>query len=171
LVRRRKIPALLQLDPKTLYNIWALPLTGDRKPLPVVQTPFEEFAAQFSPDGKWIVFQSDESGRFEIYAQPFPGPGTKMRISTDGGAEPRWRRDGKEFYIALDGRLMVVPLKSTSLDAGTPMPLFQTRVSRGIVTADGQQYVVAQNGQRFLINVRLPDLTTPITVILHWRGV
>jgi hypothetical protein len=95
-----------------------------------------------------------------------------MRISTDGGAQPRWRRDGNElFYIALDGRLMVVPIKSTSLDAGTPMPLFQTRVSRGIVTVDGQQYVVTPDGQRVLINVRPPDATTPITVILNWHGV
>jgi serine/threonine protein kinase len=166
------------IDPGTVHDIWALPLTGDRKAIPIVQTRFEEFAAQFSPDARWIVFQSDESGRFEIYAQPFPGPGAKLKISTDGGAQARWRPDGKElFYIALDGRMMAVPIRSTgasqagpSLDAGTPVPLFQTRVSRGIVSLDGQQYVVAQDGQKFLVNVLPPDTTEPLTVILNWHS-
>jgi serine/threonine protein kinase len=181
------------IDPKTFHDIWALPINEAREaqgrqaaavinatartPIPIVQTRFPEFAAQFSPDGKWIVFQSDESGRFEIYAQPFPGPGARVKISTNGGAQPRWRHDGNElFYIALDGKLMAVPVKSynpasagLSPDAGTPAPLFQTRISNGIVTLDGHQYVVAQNGQRFLINTLPPDTTTPITVILNWR--
>jgi Tol biopolymer transport system component len=171
------------IDPKTFHDIWALPISGmsganaREKPISIVQSPFEDFAAQFSPDGKWIVFQSDRSGHFEIYAQPFPGPGAPEKISSDGGAQPRFRHDGKElFYIGLDGRLMAVSIGSSnvgaagpSFNAGTPTPLFQTRVSRGIVSLDGQQYVVAQNGQRFLINTLAPDTTTPITVILNWH--
>ena len=91
--------------PMTGFDLWALPLDGDRKPFPVVQTTFEERDGQFSPDGKWIAYQSNESGRVEIYVQPFPGTGRKERISTSGGTQVRWRRDGKElFYIALDGR-------------------------------------------------------------------
>jgi Tol biopolymer transport system component len=88
-------------DPKASYDIWALPMTGDRKPFPVVQTNFEERDGQFSPDGKWIAYQSDESGRFEIYVQPFPGPGGKERISTKSGAQVRWRPNKELFDIAL----------------------------------------------------------------------
>jgi dipeptidyl aminopeptidase/acylaminoacyl peptidase len=122
------------VDPKTGSDIWALPFDGDRKPFPVVQTSFDESTSQFSPDGKWIAYQSNESGRYEIYLQPFPGPAGKSQVSTNGGAQVRWRRDGKElFYIAFDGRLMAVPIRFTAnavqvIDAGTPMPLFATHV-------------------------------------------
>src|SRR2546425_2443179 len=78
-------------DPKMGFDLWALPLDGDRKPFPVVQTNFEEREPQFSPDGKWIAYQSNESGRFEIYVQPFPGPGRKSLVSANGGAQARWR--------------------------------------------------------------------------------
>ncbi len=99
------------VDPTTGHDLWALPLDGDKKPFPVVRTNSNEPYGQFSPDGKWIAYQSNESGRDEVYVQPFPGPGAKVRISTNGGAQMRWRRDGKElFYIALDGRLMAVPI-------------------------------------------------------------
>ncbi len=96
-------------------DLWALPLDGDRKSFPVVQTKFNERDGQFSPDGKWIAYQSDESGRWEVYVQPFVGPGGKLQISTNGGAQVRWRRDGKElFYIGLDNRLMAVPIRLDS---------------------------------------------------------
>jgi Tol biopolymer transport system component len=94
--------------------------------------PAEERDAQFSPDGEWIAYQSNESGRFEIYAQPFPGPGPRQLISTHGGAQVRWRRDGRElFYIALDGKLMSVPIRTggNTLDVGAPEPLFAARVA------------------------------------------
>ncbi len=123
-------------DPKTGIDIWALPMDGDRKPFPVVRTNFDEDLAQFAPDGKWIAYQSNESGRYEIYIQPFPGPGNQTQVSTSGGAQVRWRRDGKElFYIALDGRLMAVPIRVAStaqtIEAGSPLPLFATRVGGG----------------------------------------
>ena len=113
LYRYNSIQASLPSTSSTGWDIWALPLDGDRKPFPVVQTNFEERDGQFSPDGKWIAYQSNESGRFEIYVQPFPGPARKWGpISTNGGAQVRWRRDGKElFYIALDDRLMAVPIQ------------------------------------------------------------
>ena len=133
------------IDPKTGSDIWALPLDGDRKPFPVVQTNFDERDGQFSPDGKWIAYQSNESGRFEIYVQPFPGPGGKSQVSTNGGAQVRWRRDGKElFYIALDGRLMAVPIRLASngqaVEAGTPVPLFATHVGGACSIARQTQY-------------------------------
>jgi dipeptidyl aminopeptidase/acylaminoacyl peptidase len=110
-------------------GVWAVPVQGDHTPIPVVQTRFPTRDAQFSPDGKWIAYQSNESGRSEIYAQPFPGPGERVPITTTGGAEVRWRGDGKElFYIALDERLMAVPVRldadGRTLDPGRPVPLF-----------------------------------------------
>ena len=111
------------LNPKTGWDIWALPFTGDKKPFPVVRTDFEERDAQFSPDGKWVAYQSNDSGRFEVYVQPFPGPGARIPVSTGGGTQVRWRRDGKElFYIALNGELMAVSFDAARI--GNPVPLF-----------------------------------------------
>jgi len=98
---------------------FGLPLDGDRKPFPVVQTNYDESWAQFSPDGKWIAYASNESGEYQIYVQPFSGPfsgqgmvGGKRQISVNGGAYVQWRRDGKElFYLAPDNRLMAVPIR------------------------------------------------------------
>jgi Tol biopolymer transport system component len=150
-------------------------LNGEKKPFPVVQTNFEERDGQFSPDGKWIAYQSNESGRFEIYIQPFPGPGGQYQITTDGGVQVRWAPNGKElFYIALDGRLMSVPIQFASngqaVEAGAPLPLFATRVARGVQGDFSQQYVVSPDGRRFLINTVLEEATSPITVILNWKG-
>ncbi|MBI4472755.1 MAG: protein kinase [Acidobacteria bacterium] len=163
------------VDPETGYDIWALPFHGDRKPFPVVRTEFEERDAQFSPDGKWIAYQSNESGRFEIYIQPFPVPGGKEQISTDGGAQVRWRRDGKElFYVALDGRLMAVSIRTASngktLEAGTPVPLFNTRIGGAVQGNDRQQYMVSPDGRRFLMSTLTEEATSsPITIILNWK--
>ena len=160
---------------KTANDIWALPLTGDRKPFPVVQTTFDEMNAQFSPDSRWIAYQSNETGQFEIYLQQFPGPAGRQRISTAGGAQIRWRPDGKElFYVALDGRLMAVPIRfapdGQSVEAGTPVPLFATQVGGAISGTDRQQYVVSPDGQRFLMSVLAEDPNPPpITVVLNWR--
>ena len=89
------------------FDLWVMPLTGDRKPFPYVQTSFDEMQGQFSPDGRWLAYHSNETGRLEIYLRPFPGPGGAKRISTTGGASPRWRRNGRElFYRTPDGRMM-----------------------------------------------------------------
>jgi len=160
-------------DPKMGWDIWAVPVDGDRKPFPVVQTNFDERDGQFSPDGKWIAYQSNESGRVEIHVQPFPGPGAKTTISTNGGAQVRWRRDGKQlFYIALDGRLMAVPIRlGQSVEAGEPVALFDTHVGGAVQANLRQQYMVSPDGQRFLMNT-FPDEApaSPITVILNWAG-
>ena len=162
-------------ESKTATDIFALPLNGERKPTPVVQTAFEERSPQFSADGHWIAYESNETGQFEIYLQQFPGPGGRQRISNAGGAQVRWRRDGKElFYIALDGRLMVVPIRFASdgqtVDAGTPTPLFATHVGGAVSGLDRQQYMVSPDGQRFLMSVVPEDPhPPPITVILNWR--
>jgi Tol biopolymer transport system component len=164
------------LDSKTGLDVWALPMSGGAgKPFPVFHTKFDEDGAQFSPDGKWIAYQSNESGRYEIYIQPFPGPGDHILVSTNGGAQVRWRRDGKElFYIALDGRLMAVPIhmaaNTQTIEVGSPVPLFLTRVGGALTYPNNQQYDVSPDGQRFLMNTIIEEAPSPITVILNWKG-
>jgi Tol biopolymer transport system component len=165
-------------DPKTGWDIWALPLDINRRPgtpFQVVRTNFDETNGQLSPDGKWVAYQSNETGRFEIYVQPFPGPGRRLPISKDGGAQVRWRRGGKElFYVALDDRLMAVPIRiapnGQSLESGTPAPLFLTHLGGAVQGANRQQYMPSSDGQRFLVNAVLAAPTTPITVLLNWKG-
>jgi serine/threonine protein kinase len=164
-----------RFDPINSTDIWALPTDGDRRPFPVVQTAFDERDAQFSPDGKWIAYQSNESGRFEVYVQPFPGPGGKTQVSIDGGAQPRWQRDGRElFYMTLDGQLQSVSMRFDSngtIQAGSPVRLFQTHVGAVVQGGSSQAYVVSRDGQRFLVNtVAEVASSSPITMILNWRG-
>lgn len=168
------------LDPKNGSDLWALPLTGERKPFPVVQTSFDEIGGQFSPDGQWLAYSSNESGRYEVYVRPFSESGGKLQVSTAGGTQPRWRRDGREpFYVAPDTRLMAVPIRPGSntgaIDAGAPVPLFPTRLASGAgIGAPGAvpiaQYAVAPDG-RFLMNVAADDaVTSPITIVLNWQA-
>ena len=121
-------------DPKTTYDLWTQPLTGDGKPSPWLNTPFTETLGQFSPDGRWVAYQSNESGPFEIYVQPFPAANAKWQISTEGGTMPRWRADGKElFFIAPDAKLMAaaVTASDATFEAAPPVALFQTRIVGG----------------------------------------
>jgi serine/threonine protein kinase len=150
-------------------DLWILPMEGDRKPFPFLQTVFNELQAQFSPDGKWLAYTSDESGTPEVYVQTFPASGGKWRISTTGGAEPQWRRDGKElFYLGGDKKLMAVEIKQgTAFEAGVPKALFETRVLA--LTTFRNHYVVTADGQRFLINSGLADSDyAPISVVVNW---
>jgi Tol biopolymer transport system component len=164
------------LDPKTSDDLWVLPISGDKKPFPFLKTPFEERDGQFSPDGKWIAYRSNESGRFEIYLQPFPGPGGKFQISNNGGAQPRWNKSGKEiFYISLDSKMMAAPVQLSpdgrSVETGTPAVLFPVRIAGGpLPSYFNQQYAVSADGQRFLVNLAAGEGTTsPITLIYHWK--
>jgi Tol biopolymer transport system component len=159
-------------DPKTGYDLWAVPMTGDGKPFAVAQTEFEERDGQFSPDDRWVAYQSNESGRFEIYVQPFPGPGGKWQVSSNGGAQVRWRPDAKElFYVSLDGKLMAVPiaLKAEQPEIGAPAALFNIRLGGAVQGISRQQYVVSADGQRFLVNTVSDEAASPLTVILNWR--
>ncbi len=120
-----------------------------------------------------MAYQTNESGRFEVVVQPFPEAGGKWQVSTAGGVAPRWRADGKELYfLAPDATMMAVPVTvaGASLEAGTPLPLFRTRiVDGGTVTNNRPQYAVARDG-RFLINQPVADATVaPITLILNWQ--
>ena len=168
------------IDPKTVSDAWALPLTGDRKPFPILQTPFNEGHPQISPDGKWIAYSSDETGRREIYVQSFPPGAGKWQISSNGGTYPRWRRDGKEvFYMdALNfGKIFSVAINATGskFEYSAPRPLFDSGyINSGFGhTGNWNTFAVSADGQRFLIPRPESSLTgaltnTPITVVLNW---
>ena len=162
-------------DPKTGVDIWALPVDGKGKPFPVVQTTFDEQNAQFSPDGHWIAYQSNESGRPDVYVQPFPGPGTRSLVSTGGGSHVRWRRDGRElFYLAPNGRLMAVPMwvapNAQAPDIGLPGVLFTPALGGAVQQGDfREQYVVSPDGKQFLVPTVTEESTAPIKVILNWK--
>jgi hypothetical protein len=158
-------------DPKTHDDIWILPNplgpAGSSKPYPFLRTEANEGNPQISPDGKWIAWQSDESGRFEIYAAPFPGPGGKRLISTKGGSWARWRRDGSEIFYVGDGILTAtaVTVKSGVLEVGETRPLFRQPVA-------GYRYDVSADGQKILAIVppEQEGSPKPLTVVLNWTA-
>ena len=162
------------VNPKSGMDIWALPLEGARTPFEVVHTEFNERLGQFSPDGKWIAYQSDKTGRFEIYLQPFPGQGGEVPVSSDGGTQVRWNPRGTElFYVAADGRLMRVPLSVASngaLEPGTALGLSGTDMGGAAPNTNRHMYMVAPDGQSFVMNAAPEEaVVSPITVILNWK--
>ncbi len=154
---------------KTKWDLWLLPMSGDRQPSLFLQTEFSEQQAQFSPDGKWLAYTSDESGAPEVYLQTFPASGSKWRVSTSGGSQPKWRRDGRElFYIAADRNLMAVDIKlGPTFTASVPRTLFPTRVLT--LTEFRNHYAVTADGQRFLINTSVAK-DNPISVVVNWMA-
>jgi Tol biopolymer transport system component len=157
------------LDLKTNNtDIWMFSVS-DQKRVPYLQTQFNEINSQISPDGKWLAYESDESGRFEVYIQSFPSPGNKIQVSTTGGMTSKWRKDGKElFYISPDKKMMSVALNASPFEPGIPTVLFQTQIASNIESRN--HYVVTGDGQRFLINTPLKEIaTSPINVLVNWR--
>jgi hypothetical protein len=160
-------------------DVWVLPLFGDRKPFPFLRAPFVKNWARFSPDGRWVAYQSNASGQNEVYVQAFregPGAGAAgvFQVSSNGGIDPQWRGDGKElFYLAADRTLMAVDVKlSSTFEYGTPRSLFQTRavVTPLVFTVSTpSSYTVTADGQRFLVNAPVEETApTPIQVVLNW---
>ena len=160
------------IAPTTQRDLWALPLSGDKKPISVVQTNFNEAQGKISPDGHWIAYISDESGTFQVYVQNFPPAGGKWMVSINGGSMPRWRADGNElFYLAANNKLMAVPVKTNGNDfeAGNPQPLFDARIAPGVTGATG--YSVTRDGQRFLVNARTEESSaSPAVVVQNWTA-
>ena len=162
----------LRVDRAGQRDIWVFS-TQDQKATPFLETPFNEELGQFSPDGKWMVYVSDESDQPEIYVQPFPGPGPKWLVSTSGGLMPRWGLDGRElFYLALDQTLMKVDMSMIpEVEIGVPQSLFVTRTKGTSQTGrlSPTQYDVSADGQRFLINTLVEEEgATPIVLVLNW---
>jgi Tol biopolymer transport system component len=155
-------------------DIWMLPLRGGRRPFPFLATRANEHDARFSPDGRWLAYQSDESGRSEVYVRPFRGApaagGAKWQVSSAGGTEQHWRRDGKElFYLDPDGDLMAVEVTlGEQLAVGTPTMLFAAPAPR---MRPGASFVPAADGRRFLWRMRPAGTTSPpIQVLVNWRA-
>jgi Tol biopolymer transport system component len=158
-----------QFDAGGATDLWALPLDGDHTPIAVAQTPYDERDGQFSPDGKWVAYESNDSGKSAIYLQPFPGRGERRPVSTAGGTQVRWSADGRElFYVAADGSLMAVPVDAAA-NAGAPMRLFNPHLAP-VSSVSRQQYVVDPGGQRFLMITAGVEPAPPITLLLHWKG-
>jgi Tol biopolymer transport system component len=149
-------------------DIWMLPLSGDRTPMPLAATSFNENYARFSPDGRWIAYASDESGQVEVYVVPFPPGDGKWQVSTAGGSFPRWRGDGRElFYVGADGTLTAVAVAGSggAFEAGRPQSLFKV----ALPVTPGYPYVATRDGQRFLINTDIAP-PVPITVLTNWTA-
>lgn len=153
-------------SPTTKWDLWILRL-GDRKPVPFLQTANNEVGGQVSPNGRWLSYASDESGRWEVYVTSFPSPEGKWQVSTGGGTQPRWRPDGKElFYLSADRTLMSVEIRSgNGFESERVTPLFATRAKYTGTVA----YDVSADG-RFLINTIVSDEASPgLTVVLNWN--
>lgn len=168
---------------QTGADVWLLPVDGAPKPQPLLQTTFDENQARFSPDGRWVAYQSSESGRPEIYVTRSDGSG-KWQISGAGGVSARWRRDGRElFFVSSDDFLTSVDVNGTgtAFQIGNMRKLFGVRLRRAAYFSRftggaanlgaGRSYDVTPDGQRFIVNVVPDDATSPpITVITNWTA-
>jgi Tol biopolymer transport system component len=149
--------------------VYAVSLTGDRRATLLADTPYVEDQSQVSPDGRMIAFNSDESGRWEVYIARFPEFTDKRQVSSAGGMQPRWRRDGRElFYLALDGTVMAVPTQLTNTaGAGLPVPLFRSGVSP---SPNVPQYDVSPDGSKFFVLEPSTPGGEPVTFVLDWAA-
>ncbi len=154
------------IDPKTGSDLWVLPLEGKREPKPLLTTPFEEQAGAFSPDGRWIAFQTDESGKAEVYVQDYPGGSNRVQISTEGGSEPVWSRNGKELFYRAGKRLLVVTMGAGAAP-GKPKVLFEgdfrvgDRIPGYDVSPDGQRFYFIQTN-------RQTEQRGKLDIVLNW---
>lgn len=153
-------------DPKSKGDIWILSMTGERKVTPFLQTEYNEINARFSPDMKWVAYQSDASGKNEIYVRPFPGPGAQWQVSANGGSAPMWNRNGKEIFFLNGGRVMSADVNGSgaTFEIGRIKLYFDPQSVGGVnvfdVSDDGQKILVAiTKGQR---------VTEPLTLVLNW---
>jgi eukaryotic-like serine/threonine-protein kinase len=150
------------------WDIWVLPLFGDRKPFPVVQSPSNKEEPSFSPDGKWLAYDSDENGTREVYIVPFPRGEGKWQVSTGGGRQPRWRGDSRElFFLTTGNKLMAAEVreKNASLEIGIQQSLFQTSSAPSAF----RTYGVTRDGKRFIFTTESSESSaTPITLITNW---
>ena len=153
-------------------HIWILQMTDKRTLRPFLQTPFQMRAATISPDGRWLAYAARETNRFEIYVQAFPSPGGKYQISTDGGAEPVWAKNGRELFYRNGDKMTAVSIeaKGDSLEAGTPKPLFEGRFAVSNTSGGDAWYDVSPDGQRFLMlkTEDAPNSTASIVMVQDW---
>ena len=157
-------------QPTPIRNYWTVPVSGHRAPTLLLKTGFQKGAARVSPDGHWIAYSSEESGRSEVYVASFPNADVKRQVSTSGGDQPLWRRDGRElFFVATDRKLMASTVSGSGSKIGVPQSLFLLAS-----TASGQpdrwDYAPTSNGERFLINTARDEDRWPINVVFNWTS-
>lgn len=161
----------------TRTNIYVLPLAGDRIPQPFVKSEFVEASARFSPDGKWVAYCTNESGRDEVFVQVWPGPGPKIQVSSEGGTDPIWSRNGRELFYRNGDKMMVVEVSlAGGFHAGKPRLLWEGKYSHGMSSSCGPpgtteaNYDVTPDGQRFLMikDVNQDVVSTRIVVVLNF---
>ncbi len=165
-----RVLTLYKRNPKTGWDIFSLPMAGERTLVPFATASYNELTPALSPDGRFLAYASNESGRLEIYAQSFPGPGGKWQISNAGGTDPHWRADGKElYYRGADQKLMAVEVSGgDTLKAGIPQALFQGRVYVGNAR---NKFLPTADGQRFLFVGPLGrESMAPTTIVLNWSA-
>jgi len=175
----RKIPEDWSRDGKTLLYrttgggdaLWALPLEGNGPPRLVLQTGFSLREPQISPDGRWLAYASDESGRYEVYIQPFRRSGERVRVSPGGGGQPKWRGDGTElFYLSPNGQLMAVDIREGTFRPEVGMPTVLLPAGMVAQAWGLDDYAVTSDGQRFLVKTRVQEDGQRIHVLLNWAS-
>jgi len=156
-------------DKSGKISMWVLPLSGDRRPYTFLETPFNAQMGKFSPDGRWVAYVSNDSGKDEIYVVPFANAGARVQVSTEGGSQPRWRRDGRElYYLSPEAKIMVAELLAGTSDfrVGAVRPLFALS---GLTGVPGNLYDVSADGQKFIAVQELEHTSTvPLTVVANW---
>jgi hypothetical protein len=159
----RELVLFNSFDARTKFDLWALPMAKGSQPIEFLRTPFNEISATLSPDGRWITYASDESGKPEVYVQSYPPSGFKRQVSTAGGMLPRFGGTGTElFYVAPDRKLMAVDVRvaGLKLETGDPKPLFEIR---------REGLGISRDGSRFLAVVPVEEESRPVTVVLNWK--
>jgi Tol biopolymer transport system component len=159
-------------DQNTKSDIWVLPMVGDRTPFAFAHSEFSEGGGVFSPDGKWVAYQSDESGKNEIYVRPFPGPGAKWQVSTSGGRFPYWKSNGKEIYYLSGGKIMTAQVSGSSqtFTVGTVREFFNPSDVGGINMGNGTLRDISPDGNSILLSVSKGMLpTAPLTLSVNWH--
>ena len=163
---------LLYYDAANAGALWAMPMVGvERTPVPIARSPFAESDAALSPDGHWVAYPSNESGTTQVVVQSFPQARGRWSVSVNGGLGPEWSANGSElFFVAPDGKLMVVPVRATSetFKYGAASALFQTRIVNTSIPINGAEFALSADG-RILVNEAVDDMPAPITVILNWK--
>jgi Tol biopolymer transport system component len=140
---------------------------------PLLQAKWTVRNAQFSPDGRWMAYATNETGSWEVYVSPFPSGNGKWQVSTGGGEEPRWRQDGKElFYLSAEGKMMAVAITASArFEAGSPIALFQPHRRQPDSSQDVFSYDVSRDGQRFLFNTKVDEINAaPLSITLNWAS-
>jgi serine/threonine-protein kinase len=160
----------LEGDSSTGTDIWILSLEGDHQPRPFLRKTFTEYGPEFSPDGHWLAYVSNESGRNEVYVQPFPGPGAKRQISTEGGTSPVWARNGRELFYRHDDKMMAVVISlQPEFTAGAPRLLFAGKYEEPGLPDEPRNYDVTPDGQRFvMIKMSEPSAPSQLNIVVGW---